>query len=99
MQDTKRPLSQQRGVTRWKAWKAFQHDVGMLESWSDAWGLSSRGPECGSPGSSFYTNLAFFLRHRSVPLGADEAQRALYESLVARLGALPVMAPPTARAV
>lgn len=91
MENAKRPLSQQRGVTRWKAWKAFQHDVGLLESWSGALELSLRGPSCGSPGSSFYTNLGYFLRHRSVPLGADEAQRALYESLVARLGAPPVL--------
>jgi hypothetical protein len=98
MQESKRPFAQARGVTRWREWKLFQRDMGVLQSWSEAADLAARGPKCGTPGSSFYTNLGYFLHHRSVPLGADEAQRALYESLVVRLGKPPAPQPAAAPA-
>ncbi len=85
MKDTRRP-GVQTGVARWREWKRFQQGVALVGSWSEAWDFGARGPKSGTPGSSFYTNLCFFIRHRSTPLGADEAQIAIYDSLVARFG-------------
>lgn len=97
MQDTRRNRSGPASATAlWKEWKSFQEGAALISSWSDAWTFSARGPLCGAPGSSFYTNLSFFLRHRSVPLGADGAQRTIYDALVARLGAPPPLVAATA---
>lgn len=79
-------MSQGTGIERWKQWKAFQVRVAHLSNWVEAWKLGAQGPKPGTPGSSFYTNLTYFMRHDSIPLGADAAQVAIYDGLVARLG-------------
>jgi hypothetical protein len=86
MKDTRRCSSQETGSARWKVWKSFQHGVALVSSWVEAWDLGGSGPRPGTPGSSFYTNLRYFVRYDSVPLGADAAQIAIYDALVARLG-------------
>jgi hypothetical protein len=86
MKDTRRGASQETGIARWKEWKSFQVGVARVTSWSEAWDFGAQGPKSGTPGSSFYTNLCYFMRYGSVPLGADGAQLAIYDSLVARLG-------------
>ncbi len=89
MEDTRRRSSQMTGVARWKEWKAFQSGVALVTSWVEARSFGARGPKTGTPGSSFYTNLLYFVRYDSVPLGADGAQLAIYEALVSRLGRPP----------
>jgi hypothetical protein len=86
MNDTRRRSGDSSGAARWSEWKRFQGGVAVVQSWAQAWDLGVGGPKTGAPGSSFYTNLCFFMRHSSVPLGADEAQVAIYDGLVARLG-------------
>jgi hypothetical protein len=86
MKDTRRGASQETGVARWKEWKSFQLGVAQVTTWGEALAFGAQGPRSGSPGSSFYTNLCYFVRYASVPLGADGAQVAIYEALVARLG-------------
>ena len=86
MKDTRRGASQETGIARWKEWKSFQLGVTRVTSWSEAWDFGAQGPKSGTPGSSFYTNLCYFVRYASVPLGADDAQLAIYDTLVARLG-------------
>jgi hypothetical protein len=86
MKDTRRPLGAATGIARWREWKRFQRGVALVESWAEAWDFGVRGPKSGTPGSSFYTNLCFFMRHGSMPLGADYAQIAIYDALVARFG-------------
>jgi hypothetical protein len=86
MNDTRRRRDDATGMARWTEWKRFQRGVALLESWAQAWDFGEQGPKSGTPGSSFYTNLCFFLRHSSIPLGADDAQIAIYEGLVTRLG-------------
>jgi hypothetical protein len=86
MKDTRRGASQETGIARWKEWKGFQHGVALVTSWTEAWDFAVQGPKSGTPGSSFYTNLCYFVRYSSVPLGADGAQVAIYNALVARLG-------------
>jgi hypothetical protein len=89
MEDTRRRSSQEAGIARWKEWKSFQHGASRVSSWVEARSLGSQGPKTGTPGSSFYTNLLYFARYDSVPLGADGAQVAIYEALVTRLGRPP----------
>jgi hypothetical protein len=86
MNDTRRRASQEIGIERWKQWKSFQIGVGHLSSWMQAWEFGAQGPKPGTPGSSFYTNLCYFMRYQSIPLGADAAQIAIYAGLVERLG-------------
>ena len=87
MKDTRRrSSSEETGILRWKEWKGFQRGAADVASWDEAWEFGAQGPKSGTPGSSFYTNLCYFLRYGSVPLGADGAQLAIYEALVARLG-------------
>jgi len=86
MEDTRRPAGQGVGTARWKAWKAFQTAVAGAASWAEVRELAAHGPAPGQPGSSFYSNLIYFVRYRSLPLGADGAQVAIYDGLVARLG-------------
>jgi hypothetical protein len=86
MKDTRRGASQETGAARWKEWKSFQLGVAQVTTWSEALAFGSQGPKSGTPGSSFYTNLSYFVRYGSVPLGADGAQLAIYDALVARLG-------------
>jgi hypothetical protein len=89
MQDTRRRFGPETGAARWKAWKSFQAESALVTSWGEARAFGARGPKIGRPGSSFYTNLLYFVRYDSVPLGADAAQVAIYESLVSRLGRPP----------
>jgi len=86
MDDTRRGSSQETGAARWKAWKSFQRGASLVSSWVEAWDLGGQGPKTGAPGSSFFSNLRYFVRYDSVPLGADAAQVAIYHALVARLG-------------
>jgi hypothetical protein len=86
MKNTGRRTSQETGIERWKQWKGFQVGVAHLSSWVQAWEFGAQGPRPGTPGSSFYTNLCYFMRYQSIPLGADAAQVAVYDALVARLG-------------
>lgn len=87
MKDSRRRcIRLESGVERWKQWKCFQRKVTQLSSWVEAWDLGTQGPKTGSPGSSFYTNLRYFMRYHSIPLGADAAQVAIYSALVTRLG-------------
>ena len=86
MKDARHHTSQATGIERWKQWKSFQMRVSRLSSWVEARKLGAQGPKPGSPGSSFYTNLSYFIRYDSIPLGADAAQVALYDGLVVRLG-------------
>ena len=95
MDDTRRCSSQKTGIARWKEWKSFQLGVTLVSSWAEADQFGARGPKTGSPGSSFYTNLRYFVNHDSVPLGADDAQIAIYNALVARLGSRPACEQPT----
>jgi hypothetical protein len=92
MQDTRRCSDQQTGTARWKAWKSFQSGAALVSNWIEAREFGAAGPKTGTPGSSFYTNLLYFARYDSVPLGADAAQVAIYESLVTRLGRPPACA-------
>ncbi|HXN33130.1 MAG TPA: hypothetical protein VN894_14765 [Polyangiaceae bacterium] len=89
MEDTRRRSSQTLGVARWKEWKSFQCGAALVSSWVEARNFGAGGPKTGAPGSSFYTNLLYFVRYRSVPLGADAAQVAIYDALVSRLGKPP----------
>jgi hypothetical protein len=90
MKDTRRrSSSQETGTARWKEWKSFQQGVALVTSWDQAWEFGVQGPKSGTPGSSFYTNLCYFMRYGSVPLGADDPQVAIYDALVARLGKPP----------
>jgi hypothetical protein len=89
MKDTRRPNAAATGIARWQEWKRFQTGVGLVGSWAEAWDFGVGGPKSGTPGSSFYTNLCFFMRHGSVPLGADDAQMAIYHALVAKFGRPP----------
>jgi hypothetical protein len=89
MKDTRRGDSQQIGIARWKEWKCFQHGVSVVANWTEALDFGAQGPKSGTPGSSFYTNLCYFVRYGSIPLGADGAQVAIYNALVARLGKPP----------
>ena len=90
MRDTRQRTSQETaGIERWKQWKCFQMGAAHLSSWVQAWEFGARGPKPGTPGSSFYTNLCYFMRYESIPLGADTAQKAIYDALVARLGKPP----------
>jgi hypothetical protein len=89
MEDTRRRFRQKTGVARWKEWKSFQSGVAHVSSWVEARSFGAHGPKTGTPGSSFYTNLLFFVRYDSVPLGADAAQVAIYEALVNKLGRPP----------
>jgi hypothetical protein len=86
MKDTRRGDSQETGIARWKEWKRFQSGVALVSNWTEAWDFGAQGPKSGTPGSSFYTNLCYFVRYSSTPLGADEAQLAIYKALVAKLG-------------
>jgi hypothetical protein len=86
MKDAKRRMSQAAGIDRWKQWTCFQSGVARLSSWLDVWDFGAKGPKPGTPGSSFYTNLCYFVRYDSIPLGANAAQVAIYDALVARLG-------------
>jgi hypothetical protein len=86
MKDTRRRSTPATGVARWNEWKGFQRGVLLVTSWDEAWDFGVQGPKSGAPGSSFYTNLCYFVRHNSVPLGADDPQVAIYNALVARLG-------------
>jgi hypothetical protein len=86
MKDTRRRTGHDTGNARWQQWKTFQHGVVAVTSWTEAWEFAAQGPKSGIPGSSFYTNLCYFVRHNSVPLGADGPQVAIYDALVARLG-------------
>ncbi len=86
MDDTRRRSNQETGMARWKAWKSFQNRAILVSSWVEAWNLGGQGPKAGTPGSSFFSNLRYFVRYDSVPLGADAAQVAIYNTLVARLG-------------
>jgi hypothetical protein len=86
MNDTRRRISQESGAMRWKEWKGFQRGVVLVTSWDQALDFGAHGPKSGTPGSSFYTNLCYFVRYNSVPLGADAAQVAIYDTLVSRLG-------------
>ena len=89
MQDTRRRSDQRTGTARWKAWKSFQSGAARVSTWVEAREFGAAGPKTGTPGSSFYTNLLYFVRYDSVPLGADAAQVAIYDSLVTRLGRPP----------
>jgi hypothetical protein len=89
MEDTRRRVTQQTGVVRWKEWKSFQRGAALLSNWIEAREFGGAGPKAGAPGSSFYTNLLYFVRYDSVPLGADSAQVAIYDALVSRLGRPP----------
>jgi hypothetical protein len=89
MNDIRRAVSREIGVARWNEWKAFQRGVALVSSWIEAQSFGARGPATGNPGSSFYTNLLYFLRYDSVPLGADAAQIGIYDALAARLGGRP----------
>ena len=89
MKDTRRRSSQETGIARWREWKGFQRGVALVSSWVEAVDFGAGGPKTGAPGSSFYTNLLYFVHHNSVPLGADAPQIAIYEALVARLGRPP----------
>jgi hypothetical protein len=89
MEDTRRRSSQEAGIARWKEWKSFQRGASLVSSWVEAWSLGAHGPKTGTPGSSFYTNLLYFVRYDSIPLGADGAQLAIYDALVSRLGRPP----------
>jgi hypothetical protein len=89
MQDTRRSPNKQIGLARWKEWKSFQCGAALVSTWVEARDFGARGPKPGEPGSSFYTNLLYFLRYDSVPLGADAAQVAVYDALVTRLGRPP----------
>jgi hypothetical protein len=89
MEDTRRRASQKTGVARWKEWKSFQCGVALVSSWVEARSFGAQGPKTGTPGSSFYTNLLYFVRYDSVPLGADGPQVAIYEALVSKLGRPP----------
>ena len=86
LNDTRQRISQRAGIERWKQWKCFQIEVARLSSWVQAWEFGAQGPKPGAPGSSFYTNLCYFMRYESIPLGADAAQVAIYDALVERLG-------------
>ena len=86
MKDTRGRTSQETGIERWKQWKSFQTRVARLSNWVEAWELGAQGPKPGTPGSSFYTNLSYFMRYDSIPLGADALQVAIYHGLVQRLG-------------
>ena len=85
-EDSRLRTNQERGTARWREWKTFQHGAALVTSWAEAGVFGAQGPKCGTPGSSFYSNLRYFMRYRSVPLGADDAQVAIYDALVARLG-------------
>jgi hypothetical protein len=89
MKDTRRCSSQAIGIARWNEWKGFQRGIALVSSWGEAHNFGACGPKTGTPGSSFYTNLLFFVHHDSVPLGADAPQIAIYDALVARLGRPP----------
>jgi len=86
MNDTRQRTIQRTGVERWKQWKCFQIGAAHLSSWVQAWEFGAQGPKPVTPGSSFYTNLCYFMRYDSIPLGADAAQIAVYDALVVRLG-------------
>ena len=86
MKDARQHTSHATGIERWKEWKSFQMRVSRLSNWVEAWEFGAQGPKPGTPGSSFYTNLSYFMRYDSIPLGADAAQIAIYKGLVARLG-------------
>jgi hypothetical protein len=89
MEDTRRRSNEKNGVARWKEWKSFQSGVALVSSWVEARSFGAHGPKTGTPGSSFYTNLLFFVRYDSLPLGADTAQVAIYQALVNKLGRPP----------
>jgi hypothetical protein len=97
MKDTRRCSSQVIGIARWNEWKGYQRGIALVSSWVEAGHFGSQGPKAGTPGSSFYTNLLFFVHHDSVPLGADAPQIAIYDALVAKLGRPPTRADEAAR--
>lgn len=89
MKDMRRRSSQQKGILRWDAWKSFKDGVALVSSWVEARTFGAQGPRTGTPGSSFYTNLLYFVHYDSIPLGADAPQIAIYRALVAKLGRPP----------
>jgi hypothetical protein len=89
MDDTRRRFGKETGAARWKEWKSFQRGAALVSSWVEARDFGAHGPKTGTPGSSFYTNLLYFVRYDSVPLGADAPQVAIYQSLVTKLGRPP----------
>lgn len=80
------PNGQNSGMARWKQWKSFQQGVALISSWAEARHFAAEGAKTGNRGSNFYTNLLYFVRSGSVPLGADAHQVVLYKALVTKLG-------------
>jgi hypothetical protein len=89
MENTRRRVDQEAGIARWKQWKSYQTGISCVTSWVEARDFGAGGPKSGNPGSSFYTNLLYFIRYDSVPLGADAAQIAIYHALLSKLGRPP----------
>ena len=72
---------------RERAWESFRSQLDSVTSLSTADQLLKDAPAPSTPGRSYYTNLAFFLGQRAVPLESNYAERSSYLAFVRRLDA------------